>query len=167
VALLMGLEYNYQLNDLTTQDKHFFQCLRACLPVIEGPTNVIMRSDDVDMSRWGTVCHCLIRSHYCSDQVNLQLLKEGPPITGWSGYNTMVFGPAACGVQMMTGDEGVAWVPYSAVVFASYDGERVTLLPRLTPQDLAGYRVEVQSGASLRSLHPASLRAEGLTGLAP
>jgi hypothetical protein len=154
-ALLGGLEYNRVLNDLTAKDRQFLRCLRAALPAVATPTNLIVRLDSgASLAHWRMAAHNYAQSHYAHSGANLQFLEPGEPITDWSGYNTMLFGPEEMGVKMLTTSRGIAWAPYSEIVFVAYDGHKVTLLPRLTPEDLAGYRVGILPGASLQSRYP-------------
>jgi hypothetical protein len=146
-AFLMLLRYNYQQVQMTAAGQSIVAGLKRILPVVDKPTLFILRGAHGTISPYNS--DIFVKTAYKTDNVNLRILVPGY-IQGWEGYADVVAGSAEEGVYAET-TLGVpkfilrnapAWIPYSDVIFAAFDGEQVHALP-LTAANVAGYRVYI------------------------
>jgi hypothetical protein len=142
ITLAVSFQYNWDLNQNSAIEERFEAGLKAIVPQPTERTKFIVRMDPGLWHNSDSLSDTYIQSFYRSKLVNMRVLQPGAPISKWEDYSTVVFGPDDKGVQM--GDSGATapeWVPYSQVRVVGFDGERVTLLPTISPSDMIGYRV--------------------------
>jgi hypothetical protein len=142
VALLVGLQFNRELNRFTAIEQRFEAGLKAVVAKPDHTKFIVRMAPPGVWRNSDSLSEMYVQTFYGSTLVNMRVLQPGPAVSQWLNYSTVIFGPADRGVLM--GDAGASspsWVPYSQVRVVSFDGQTVSLLPTITPQALAGYMV--------------------------
>jgi hypothetical protein len=149
-ALLVGLQFNWQLNRRTAVEERFEAGLKSIVPQPDHTKFIVRMAPGV----WGnsdSLSEAYVQTFYGTTNVNMRILQPGPAVSKWENYGTVIFGKDDQGVLM--GDAGATephWVPYSQVRIVSFDGNTVRLMDQVNDSDLAGFMVGFQRSAPIQ-----------------
>ena len=157
---LVSFEYNRKLSELSAYERSLVAGLKAMVPEVVRPTRFIVKleNDDWYGGRNTELNRILMKQSFGSDLVSLDAMYRGVP------------DPTIC-VKVADDQTGVfcpsvnRFIPYSEVIFASFDGKKVTPLPELNSKTFSGYQAVFQRETShstdrLVSMRPTENRIE-------
>jgi hypothetical protein len=158
-AFVGTLENNRLLNTDTAVDQRVISALKRMIPVTNRPVTIVLIPDGTTLPKWNAyISDEYVQTEFGSPFLYTRVLHTGPPVTEWTDYDSVVFGPDRQGVFMMSYGMTTNWVPYSDILFVRYDGQTVSRLDTVTAEDVAGFRVAFQrDGPITTTLNPETL----------